>query len=107
MAKSVYPAPWESSSADWSSHEGCSTLTTARESRPYRQAVPALGLSLECGAPDVPDDGKFHVVMNRTVIYSAASQKDALREYRAVRDHLLPPKTKPIDARRVLEREVA
>ena len=62
---------------------------------------------MEYGTESVPDDGRFHVVMAGTVIFTAASEKDALREYRRLRDHLQPPKSKSVDVRKILEREVA
>jgi hypothetical protein len=62
---------------------------------------------VEYGTESVPDDGRFHVVMAGAVVFTAASEKDALREYRRLRDHLLPPKSKSVDARKILEREVA
>ena len=75
--------------------------------RPYRQAVPALGLSLERGTEDVPDDGRSHVVMHGAVVYTSVSEKDALQEYRRLRDHLLPPTSRSVDVRKILEKEVA
>jgi hypothetical protein len=83
-------------------------IEVARRSEPppYRQAVPALGLSLERGTKDVPDDGRFHVVIDGTVAYSSDSKKDALSEYRLLRDRLLPPTKTAIDVRRILEKEV-
>lgn len=79
-----------------------------RKGEPFRQAVPSLSLSLERATPSVPGDGRFHVVLEGTVIYSAESKKDALREYQAIRDRLLPPsKKRTIDVKRALEREAA
>jgi hypothetical protein len=62
---------------------------------------------LEYGTESVPDDDCFHVVMAGAVVFTAASEKDALREYRRLRDHLLPPKSKTVDVRKILQREVA
>ncbi len=62
---------------------------------------------MEYGTESVPDDGCFHVVMAGAVVFTAASEKDALREYRRLRDHLLPPMSKSVDVRKILEREVA
>jgi hypothetical protein len=75
--------------------------------RPYRQAVPALGLSLERGTEDVPADDRFHGVMRGAVVYTSVSEKDALQEYRRLRDHLLPPTSRSVDVRKILEKEVA
>ena len=77
------------------------------QGRPYRQAVPALHLSLERGTEDVPDDGRFHVVRDGAVLYSSESQRDALRHYRDLRDRLLPPTESGVDVKRIMEREVA
>lgn len=76
-------------------------------SRPYRQAVPRLGLSLERGTEDVPDDGRFHVVRDGTVVYTSEKEKDALRHYRELRDRLLPPTERSVDVKEIIEREVA
>ena len=62
---------------------------------------------MEYGTESVPDDGHFHVVMAGAVVFTAASEKDALGEYRRLRDQLLPPKSKSVDVRKILEREVA
>ena len=77
------------------------------EPRPYRQAVPTLHLSLERGTDDVPDDGRFHVLRDGAVVYTSESQADALRQYRELRDRLLPATEKGVDVRRMMEREVA
>jgi hypothetical protein len=75
--------------------------------QPYRQAVPALRLSLERGTEGVPDDGRFHVLRDGEVVYTSESQREALLLYRDLRDRLLPPIGKGVDVRRIIEREVA
>jgi hypothetical protein len=78
------------------------------DQRPHvRQAVPVLGLSLERGTEDVPDDGCFHVLLNGTVIFTSASEKNALREYRGIRNRLLPPASGSFNVREALGREAA
>ncbi len=77
------------------------------EQRPYLQAVPSLGLSVQYGTESVPDDGRFHVVMAGAIVFAADSEKDALREYRRLRDRLLPPRIRSVDVRKILEREAA
>ena len=73
-----------------------------------RQGVPALGLSVERGTGEVPDDGCFHVTLNGAVIFSSVSEKNALREYRGIRDRLLPPTTgDSFNVREALGREAA
>jgi hypothetical protein len=66
-----------------------------------------LGLSLGRGTEDVPDDGRFHVVRDGVVVYASDSEKDALREYRQLRDRLLPPTERSVDMKKIFEREVA
>jgi hypothetical protein len=77
------------------------------ESRPYRQAVPTLGLSLERGTDDVPDDSRFHIIMQGAVIFSSESEREALGKYRELRDRLLPSTDRSVDVKKILEREVA
>jgi hypothetical protein len=66
-----------------------------------------LHLSLERGTEDVPDDGRFHVVRDGAVVYTSESQRDALRQYRDLRDRLLPPTERGVDVKKIIEREVA
>lgn len=54
----------------------------------FKEAVPHLGVSLEQGTPDVPDDGQYHVVHNGAVVFSAVSQRKATVEYQRIRDEL-------------------
>ena len=94
---------------DWPRHVKDRGIEIGRESevRPYRQAVPTLNLSLERGTEEVPDDGRFHVVRDGAVVYTSQSQEDALRQYRDLRDQLLPRTETGVDVKRIIEREVA
>ncbi len=55
----------------------------------FRQGVPELGLSIESGTENVPDDGSYHVVHHGRVVFSSASKVKALREYQRRRDELM------------------
>lgn len=54
----------------------------------FKQEIPALGLSVERGTPDVPDDGRYHVVVSGDITLSSASQRKAVEFYRSERDRL-------------------
>jgi hypothetical protein len=40
-----------------------------------KQGFPDLGLSLEKGTPDVPNDGQYHVLLNGEVVFSSKREK--------------------------------
>lgn len=61
-----------------------------RSSEPYRQFIPHLGLSLESNTESVPRDGFFYVVRNGDIVGRFKTLKQALAEYRSIRDSLLP-----------------
>lgn len=76
----------------------------------YRETIPALGLSLEQGTGDVPDDGRFHVVLDGSILASHSSEKRAREDYRARRDELVKEKDystgfKPLSREEILRRE--
>lgn len=54
----------------------------------FKQAMPSLQLSVERGTPDVPDDGRFHVVVAGQIRFSSPSERHALSFYREERDRL-------------------
>ncbi len=54
----------------------------------FKQGVPNLGISIECETPDVPPDGRFHVLVQGKLIFSSTSEKKALAIYRNERDRL-------------------
>ena len=54
-----------------------------------RQEVRTIGLSIEQGTSSVPDDGRFHVVVDGNVVFSSKVQSAALTRYRSLRDDLL------------------
>lgn len=47
-----------------------------------KQYVPGLGISLERGTDEVPNDGRYHVTRNGEVVASFRSQSAALRRYK-------------------------
>jgi hypothetical protein len=55
----------------------------------FRQEVRAIGLSVEQGTSLVPDDGRFHVVVDGSIVFSSKTQSAALTRYRSLRDDLL------------------
>lgn len=55
----------------------------------FRQAIEDIGLSIEQGTKAVPDDGRFHVLLEGRVILSTASRARGLSEYTRQRDLLL------------------
>jgi hypothetical protein len=48
----------------------------------FRQEVPDIGLSVEQGTSSVPDDGRFHVVVDGRVVFSSKMRSAALTRYR-------------------------
>jgi hypothetical protein len=74
----------------------------------YRQSIPKLGLSVERETPSVPDDGKFHVLLNGEDVFTSIKEKDAVKEYcrlKAVLGVEMAKKT-PADAKAALRREI-
>ena len=55
----------------------------------FRQTVPDIGLSVELGTESVPDDGKYHIVLDGRVLFTTASKAQAVREYTKLRDAAL------------------
>lgn len=55
----------------------------------FRQAVERIGLSIERGTEAVPNDGRFHVLLNGQIVYTTSSKARALTDYRKRRDALL------------------
>lgn len=77
----------------------------------YKQSFPDLGLSLENGTEDVPQDGRYHVLLNGEIVYSALSRAHAEERYRKLKAELLPQldnvsrETVSMDVREALRRE--
>jgi hypothetical protein len=57
--------------------------------RMFRQEVRTIGLSIEQGTSSVPNDGRFHVVLDCNVVFSSKAKSAALTHYRRLRDDLL------------------
>jgi hypothetical protein len=57
--------------------------------RMFRQEVRTIGLSIEQGTRSVPNDGRFHVVVDGNVVFSSKAKSIALNRYRSLRDELL------------------
>lgn len=55
----------------------------------FRQEVRTIGLSIEQGTDSVPNDGRFHVVLDSNVVFSSRAKSIALTRYRSLRDDLL------------------
>ncbi len=72
----------------------------------FKQEVPTIGLSIERGTDSVPNDGRFHVVVDGQVVFSSRREATALAHYRGLRDDLLrnagvvPTATDPEETRR-------
>jgi hypothetical protein len=54
----------------------------------FKQEMPRLGLSVERGTSSVPNDNRYHVVVNGDIAYSRSSQTAALRYYGRERKRL-------------------
>ena len=54
----------------------------------YRQQVPELGLSMEKGTDAVPDDGRYHVLLDGEVLHSSLSERSAIRFYMDKKEQL-------------------
>ncbi len=55
----------------------------------FRQEVRTIGLSIEQDTSSVPNDGRFHVVVDGIVVFSSKTKAAALTRYRSLRDDLL------------------
>lgn len=55
----------------------------------FRQEVRTIGRSIEQGTSSVPNDGRFHVVVDGNVVFSSRAKSTALTRYRSLRDDLL------------------
>lgn len=53
---------------------------------PFRKADERHNVSLERGTDGVPHDGRFHLVVDGTVVYSTRVEASAVIEYEEVRD---------------------
>ena len=73
----------------------------------YRQGIPDLDLWVERGTPNVPADGRFHVVHDGKSVSNHAREADALAAYNRLRESLRPSQqaAPPIDTAEVLRRE--
>jgi hypothetical protein len=60
-----------------------------------KQEIPSIHLSLERSTKDVPDDGRFHVLVSGEIRYSSGSQKKALDFYAMERDMLFASHGRP------------
>ena len=56
----------------------------------YRQSAPAIGLAIERATESVPDDGGYYVLLRGEIVFVSHSQREALAEYRRLRDSLSP-----------------
>lgn len=61
----------------------------------FKQEVPSVGLSLEQGTSAVPADGRYHLILDGTIIFSTASEKEALKAYREKREELFEERGRP------------
>jgi hypothetical protein len=55
----------------------------------FKQELPRIGLSLEKGTQDVPDDGRYYVLVDGEIKFSSSSKKKASDHYLVLRDALL------------------
>lgn len=55
----------------------------------YRQAFPALGLSIEQGTENVPDDGRYHLLVHGETMNHFPNEAAALRGYEEARRRLI------------------
>ena len=68
-------------------------------SRVFRQSLPAANLSLERATENVPDDGRFHLLVNGGIVKSFRHERAAQAEYQALRKAYLDQH--PIEPSRV------
>jgi hypothetical protein len=66
----------------------------------YRKANSKLGVSVELGTENVPDDGCYHVIVDGKIVYSTRVQSSALVEY----DDIVFERDRPYAERRARER---
>jgi hypothetical protein len=75
----------------------------------FKQGVPDIQLSVEHGTSEVPDDGRYYVILAGDIIFSAASKRKALDVYGRERDRLFAmhgrPAPVPVDRERWLREE--
>ena len=55
----------------------------------FKQQVPRVRLSIEQGTGSVPDDGRFHILIDSEIVFSSKTKSVALARYRQLRDGLL------------------
>jgi hypothetical protein len=71
----------------------------------FRQSVPRLALSIEMGTDSVPDDGRYHVLLDGKRVYASAQKNLALSKYRDLREELAgAPQTPTPDSMRLLDK---
>ena len=63
----------------------------------YRQRLPGAELSIEAGTPDVPNDGRYYVLLSGTIKGRFRSLQQALRCYQTVRKSLNLPPPSPVE----------
>ncbi|MBI4318285.1 MAG: hypothetical protein HY675_07335 [Chloroflexi bacterium] len=76
--------------------------------REFRQSFPAAELSLERATENVPDDGRFHLIVNGVVVKSFRFEKAAQTEYQALRKaylHEHPIKPSKVDISDVIRED--
>jgi hypothetical protein len=59
-------------------------------SKVFKQSIPTIGLSLEMGTDAVPDDDRYHVLLNGEIVLSTGSKARALKAYKELRQELAP-----------------
>lgn len=52
------------------------------------------GVSVQRGTPDVPDDGRYHVVVDGEIVLSTRVEAAALAEYHDIKDQRQAPRKK-------------
>lgn len=55
----------------------------------FRQSFPDLGLSLERGTENVPDDGRYHLSIHGEIVESFGAERSALKAYETLRQRLI------------------
>jgi hypothetical protein len=74
--------------------------------KPYRQALPEIGLAIECGTDSVPPDGAFYLIRNGEAIGRFRTLKAAQEAWReTIRELGWKPTPRATDATEVLRRE--
>ena len=79
------------------------TRATARQTIPmaYVRAAPKYGLSVEKGTDRVPDDGRYHFLVDDEIVMSTPVEALALAEMEEVKT------TRQVRGRELLQREMA